>query len=53
MTSAGFDEPRVFARSHRLRQRVLLFSFGSALLGLTRRSHILLYQPVRASGEAA
>src|ERR1700730_15386462 len=34
MTSAGFDEPRLFARSHRLRRRVLLFSFCSAFMGL-------------------
>jgi hypothetical protein len=43
MLSAGFDEPRVFARSHRLRRRVLLFSFGSAFLGLVLGAFIFCF----------
>jgi len=34
MTSVGFDEPRLLARSQRLRRRVLLFTFCSAFMGI-------------------
>lgn len=36
MTSAGavFGEPRIFARGHRLRRRVLLFALCSSIVGL-------------------
>ncbi len=46
MTSAGFDEPRLFARSHRLRRRVLLFSFCSAFMGLVLGALIFCFTNV-------
>src|ERR1700680_4367546 len=44
MTSAGFDEPRVFARSHRLRRRVLLIWYmrDTQLRGYLRHRFIFV-----------